>query len=149
MQTNVGMVITLVTCFFSLNIAFGIESVLTGSRQKVKVGDYTQHFVITYKEKHVIQMLLHLGFPGGASGKEPACQYRRPGFDPWVRKIPRKEKGERNSNLLQCSCLENPIDREAWSATVHGVTMNQTLLKQLTIRKKYLKNGYIYMFIHV
>ena len=32
-----------------------------------------------------------LGFPGGASGKEPACQCRRPkreGFDPWVRKIP-------------------------------------------------------------
>ena len=32
-----------------------------------------------------------LGFPGGASGKEPACQYRRlkrHGFSPWVRKIP-------------------------------------------------------------
>ena len=36
-----------------------------------------------------------MGFPGGASGKEPACQCRRHkrcGFDPWVRKIPwRKE----------------------------------------------------------
>ena len=34
-----------------------------------------------------------LGFPGGASGKEPACQYRRckrRGFDPWVGKIPWK-----------------------------------------------------------
>ena len=29
-----------------------------------------------------------LGFPGGASGKEPACQCRRCGCDPWVRKIP-------------------------------------------------------------
>ena len=32
-----------------------------------------------------------MGLPGGASGEEPACQYRRcrrPGFDPWVRKIP-------------------------------------------------------------
>ena len=32
-----------------------------------------------------------LGFPGGISGKEPACQCRRrkrPGFDPWVGKIP-------------------------------------------------------------
>ena len=38
MLTNVGMVITLVTCFLSLNIAFGIESVLTDSRQKVNVG---------------------------------------------------------------------------------------------------------------
>ena len=29
-----------------------------------------------------------LGFPGGASGKEPTCQCRRRGFDSWVRKIP-------------------------------------------------------------
>jgi len=28
------------------------------------------------------------GFPGGTSGKEPTCQCRRPGFDPWVGKIP-------------------------------------------------------------
>ena len=28
---------------------------------------------------------------------------------------------ERHGNPLQCSCLENPMDREAWSATVHGV----------------------------
>ena len=35
--------------------------------------------------------LLSLGFPGGAGGKEPACQGRKhksPSFDPWVRKIP-------------------------------------------------------------
>ena len=30
--------------------------------------------------------------------------------------------GEENSNPLQCSCLESPIDRGAWWATVHGVT---------------------------
>ena len=28
------------------------------------------------------------GFPGGANGKEPACQCRRCGFDPWAGKIP-------------------------------------------------------------
>ena len=28
-----------------------------------------------------------LGFPGGASGQEPACQCRRCGFNPWVEKI--------------------------------------------------------------
>ena len=28
-----------------------------------------------------------MGFPGGASGKEPACQWRRHMFDPWVGKI--------------------------------------------------------------
>ena len=30
--------------------------------------------------------------------------------------------GEGNGNLLQYSCLENPMDRGAWRATVHGVT---------------------------
>ena len=31
--------------------------------------------------------------------------------------------GEGNSNPLQCSCLESPLDRGAWWATVHGVTV--------------------------
>ena len=30
--------------------------------------------------------------------------------------------GEGNGNLLQYSCLENPLDKGAWQATVHGVT---------------------------
>ena len=33
-----------------------------------------------------------------------------------------RSPGERNGNLLQYSCLENPMDRGAWWATVHGVT---------------------------
>ena len=32
------------------------------------------------------------GFPGGSDGKESACQCRRCGFDPWVRKIPWRRK---------------------------------------------------------
>ena len=57
---------------------------------------------------------LLLGFPCNSKGKESACNA---GFDPWIRKIP----GEGNSNPPQYSCLENPIDREAWQAIVHGV----------------------------
>ena len=34
----------------------------------------------------------------------------------------RRSPGERNGNPLQYSCLENPVDREAWQATAHGVT---------------------------
>ena len=37
-----------------------------------------------------------------------------------------------HSNPLQCSCLENPIDRGAWQAAVHRVAKSQTLLKQLS-----------------
>ena len=38
-----------------------------------------------------------MGFPGGASGKEPTCQYRRckrHRIDPWVRKIPWRRTGK-------------------------------------------------------
>ena len=34
-------------------------------------------------------------------------------------------------NPLQCSCLENPMDKRAWWATVHGVAKSQTGLKRL------------------
>ena len=39
-----------------------------------------------------------------------------------------RSAGEGNGNLLQYSCLENPIDRRAWRATVHGVTKSWTPL---------------------
>ena len=53
------------------------------------------------------------GFPGGTSGKEPACQRRRcknPRFDPWVEKIP----GGGYGSPLQYCCLEDTMDRGAW-----------------------------------
>ena len=40
--------------------------------------------------------------------------------------------GEGNGNPLQCSCLENPRDRGAWSASVYGVAQSRTRLKRLS-----------------
>ena len=40
--------------------------------------------------------------------------------------------GEGNGNPLQCSCLENPGDREAWWAAVSGVAQSRTRLKRLS-----------------
>ena len=37
-----------------------------------------------------------------------------------------RSPGEGHSNPFQYSCLENPMDRGAWQATVHGVTKSQT-----------------------
>ena len=37
--------------------------------------------------------------------------------------------GERVGNPLQCSCLENPMDRGAWQATVHGITKESNMTK--------------------
>ena len=53
-----------------------------------------------------------MGFPGGASGKESVCQFRkdkRCSFDPCV--VEKKCPGEGHGNSLQYSCLENPVDR--------------------------------------
>src|SRR5574340_830361 len=40
--------------------------------------------------------------------------------------------GEGNGNPLQCSCLENPRDRGAWWAAVHGVARSRTRLSDFT-----------------
>ena len=40
-----------------------------------------------------------------------------------------RSSGEGKGNPLQYSCLENPVDRGAWWATVHGVTKSQTRLR--------------------
>ena len=58
-----------------------------------------------------------LGFPDGSDSKESACNARDPVLIPGSGRSP----GKGNGNPLQHSCLENPMDREAWWATVHGV----------------------------
>ena len=45
-----------------------------------------------------------------------------------------KSPGGGQGNPLQYSCLENPMDREAWKATVHRVAKSQTRLKRLSTR---------------
>ena len=44
-----------------------------------------------------------------------------------------RSPGGGHGNPLQYSCLENPRDRGAWRATVHGVTQSQTSLKRLSM----------------
>ena len=58
-------------------------------------------------------------FPGGASGKEPACQCRRPeshGFDPWVRKIPGRRAWQPAPVFLpgECQGWRNLGGYSAW-----------------------------------
>jgi len=62
-----------------------------------------------------------MGLPWWLSGKESPCQYRRHRFLPRYRRCP----GGLNGNPLQYSCLENPVDRVAWRAAVHGVAKSQ------------------------
>ena len=55
-------------------------------------------------------------------------QSRKHGFDPWSGRSP----GEENGNPLQYSCLQNPMDRGAWWATVHRVTKESVTTKRPT-----------------
>ena len=53
---------------------------------------------------------LNIGFPGGSDGKESACNVGDLSLIPGSERYP----GEGNGNPLQCSCLENSMDRRAW-----------------------------------
>ena len=46
--------------------------------------------------------------------------------------------GEGHGTLLQCSCLEDPMDRGAWWAAVHGVAKSQTRLSNFTLTFHFL-----------
>ena len=62
--------------------------------------------------------MLTMGFPDGSDSKEPAFNSGDSGSIPELDRSP----GEGNGYSLQYSCLENPVDRGAWQAIVHGVT---------------------------
>ena len=60
------------------------------------------------------------GFPGGSDSKESTCNAADPGFD----LPPGRSPGGGHGN--QYSCLENPMDREAWWTTVHRTAKSPT-----------------------
>ena len=65
-----------------------------------------------------------IGLPWWLSGKESAYNAGDAGLIPGSGRSP----GEGNGNSFQYSCLENPMDRGAWWAIVHGVAKSQTQL---------------------
>ena len=66
-----------------------------------------------------------MGFPGGSDGKESTCNAGDLGLIPGLGRSP----GGGHGNPLQCSCLENPMDRGAWQAVVRGVAKSWMRLK--------------------
>ena len=84
------------------------------------------------------------GFPGGTVVKNPpanAAVTGDPGSVPGLGRSP--EVG--NGNLLQYTCLENPMDRGAWQTRVHGVAKSQP---QLSTHKSKKKGGLDFKRIH-
>ena len=88
---------------------------------------------------------VELGSRGGSAVKNlPAMQFAGdsgsiPGSD--------RSPGGGHSSSLQSSCLENPSDRGAWWAPVHGVAKSQARLKQLSICA-HTRHGVKQVYIH-
>ena len=95
--------------------------------QKIKImasGPNTS-WQIDGETMETVRDFIFLGFPGGSAGKESACNEGDLGSISWLGRLPVEGK----SYPLQYSCLENPMDREAWRATIHKVTKSRTQLK--------------------
>ena len=84
----------------------------------------SQSFVISFRV---------IGFPGSLDGKASAYNVGDPGSIPGSG----RSLGEGNGNPLQYSCLENPMDRGAWWATVHGVAKSRTRLSKFSSLQSY------------
>ena len=63
------------------------------------------------------------GFPGGSDGKEFVCNAGEPGS---------RTPGEGTGKPLQYSSLENPMDRGAWWAAVHGACSKESDMTEAT-----------------
>ena len=63
---------------------------------------------------------------------------------PWVRSLGWEDPLEQGYGNPFHYCLENPMDGEAWPATVHGVAKSQAQLKRLSIHAHTFQLYYIY-----
>ena len=72
----------------------------------------------------MIALLFQCQLSRWLNGKESACNAEDMGSIPGLGRSP----GEGNSNPLQYSCLENPMDRGDWWVVVHKVTKNRRQL---------------------
>jgi len=69
--------------------------------------------------------MLITGLPGGSVAKKSTCNAGASGDKGLIPALGRFPGGG-NGNPLQYSLLENPMDRGAWQATVHGITKSRT-----------------------
>ena len=96
-----------------------------------------------------------MGFPGGASGKEPAGQCRgwtRCGFDPWVGKIPLEEDMTTYFSMLAWRILQSEEPgglqsmgsqrvRQDWSNLAHKHTHRGSIWRILILGRKFISHG--------
>ena len=101
-----------------------LQSLLSGdlNEKKIRKREDINMCVYIYISTYTADSLYYtaetnLGFPGGSVVRTPPVNTGDKSSILGSGQSP----GEENGNPLQCSCLENSMDREAWQATVHGV----------------------------
>ena len=92
------------------------------------------------KAPTVTQNLHICCFPGGSESKESACNAGATGDSGLIPGSGRFPRGG-NGNPLQYSCLENPVNRGAWWAIVHGVAKSWTRLSDGVLPYVYMPGG--------
>ena len=98
-------------CIYTHTYAFTKFMLISIAQEKVPNGNTSE---VNYGQWE--------SFPGGSVLKTIPANARDMALIPGLGRSP----GGGNGNLLQCSCLENAINREAWWATVHSVTEMDT-----------------------
>ena len=99
----------------------GVQSASWNRQWKACVGHGAQS--MNHRSQRISNVFIEkaaeeMGLPRGYSGKESACQYRKHGFNSWVRTVP----WIGNGNPLLYSCQKNSTDRGSWWTTVNGVS---------------------------
>ena len=121
--------------FFFLAVLFGMQDLSPLTRDQTCtpcIGSAEfNHWTTRKSPQIIIEHLLHSshcsgfkGFPGGSAVKNPPADTGNMDLIPGSG----RSTGTGNGNPPQYSCLENPMDRGAWRATVHGVAKYRTQL---------------------
>ena len=106
--------------------AFQPSQTLSSPSPDFNLSEHQGHCQEPYKSDLPLKDYLRgcMDFPDGSDGKESVCNVGDPGLIPGLGRAP----GEGNGNLLQYSCMENSMDRQAWQAIVHEVVKTWTQL---------------------
>ena len=135
--------------FLSQNTGAGSCSLLQGTfpthesnhdllhcRQILYQLSYQRSHIYIYTHRQTDTYNVRMGLSQWLSGKESACNAGDTGSVLGLGRF----LGGGHGNPLQYSCQENPMERGAWWATVHGVTKNQAQPKQLSVHTKWGNN---------
>ena len=115
--TEVIMALTWMTIRFSMNSHANCSLALKFKVEKISYTRRKWYGCSWQNITFALKQVKGISFPGGSDNKESTCDAGGPGSVPGLGRSPAEGSG----NPLQYSCLENPMDREAWWAPVHGV----------------------------